>query len=204
MTLLREPTTVTAAEYLVCERAAETKSEYSRGEIRPMPGASRKHNLIATNILASLHIQLRKQPCEVYPSDMRVKVPATGLYTYPDVTVVADEARLEDATQDILLNPTLIVEVLSDSTETYDRGEKFHSYRTIESLQEYVMIAQDSYHVEHYARQPNGQWLLSEAISLAETLHLSTIDCDLPLANVYDKVAISQKAENSRLNGHLN
>lgn len=196
---------LTPEEYLAFERKSKTKHEYFAGRLVEMAaGATRAHNLIVSNVIFVFMRQLRGRSGEVYPSEIRVKVPATGLYTYPDVTVVATEARLEDPERDILLNPTIIVEVLSDSTENYDRGEKFHSYRTIESLQEYVMIAQDSYHIEHYVRQPNGQWLLSEATTLAETIHLPTIACDLPLADVYDKVTLTPKPEKSRFNGRLN
>ncbi|MEZ4734042.1 MAG: Uma2 family endonuclease [Caldilineaceae bacterium] len=195
---------LTPAEYLAFERKSKTKHEYYAGRIVEMAGATKAHNLIGSNVIFILMRQLRGRSGEVYPSDMRVKIPATGLYTYPDVIVVATEALLEDAERDILLNPTIIVEVLSASTENYDRGEKFHSYRTIESLQEYVMIAQDSHHIEHYVRQPNGQWLLSEATSLAETIHLPTIDCALPLSDVYDKVTVVPKTASSRFNGHVN
>jgi Uma2 family endonuclease len=121
---------------------------------------------------------------------MRVKISPTGLYTYPDVTVVCGEAQFEDTQQDTLLNPTLIVEVLSESTEAYDRGGKFAHYRKLASLMEYVLIAQTKPHVEHYVRQPDNRWLLAEADSLHQTLHLPSIDCHLALAEVYDKVSI--------------
>jgi Uma2 family endonuclease len=121
---------------------------------------------------------------------MRVKISPTGLYAYPDVTVVCGEARFEDTQQDTLLNPTLIVEVLSDSTEAYDRGGKFAHYRKLGSLMEYVLIAQTKPHVEHYVRQPDNRWLLAEADSLHHSLHLPSIDCRLSLAEVYDKVEI--------------
>jgi len=121
---------------------------------------------------------------------MSVKISPTGLYTYPDVTVVCDAAQFEDTRQDTLLNPTLIVEVLSESTEAYDRGGKFAHYRKLTSLMEYVLIAQTKPHVEHYVRQPDNRWLLAEADSLHQTLHLPSIDCHLVLAEVYDKVDI--------------
>jgi len=121
---------------------------------------------------------------------MRVKISPTGLYTYPDITVVCSEAQFEDTQQDTLLNPTLIVEVLSESTEAYDRGGKFAHYRKLTSLMEYVLIAQTKPHVEHYVRQPDNRWLLAEADSLHQTLHLPSIDCHLVLAEVYDKVDI--------------
>ena len=132
--------------------------------------------------------RLRGRACRVLPSDMRVKVSPTGLYTYPDVVVVCDQPQFADEQRDTLLNPTLIVEVLSESTKDYDRGEKFEHYRMLPSLSEYVLIAQDKYHVEHFVRQPDNRWLLSETNLLEDTIHLSSIACDLALAEVYDKV----------------
>ena len=130
----------TPEEYLALERQAQYKSEYYAGEIFAMAGASRWHNLIVTNVLRELSLQLKGRPCTTYPSAMRVKISPTGLYTYPDVTVVCGAARFEDTQQDTLLNPTLIVEVLSESTEAYDRGGKFAHYRKLNSLLEYVLI----------------------------------------------------------------
>ena len=180
----------TPEEYLALERQAQCKSEYYAGEMFAMAGASRWHNLIVTNVIRELSIQLKGRPCTTYPSDMRLKVNPTGLYTYPDVTVVCGEARFEDNQQDTLLNPTLIVEVLSESTEAYDRGGKFAHYRKLTSLMEYVLITQTKPHIEHYVRQPDNQWLLSEGDSLPDTIHLPSIECHLALAEVYDKVDI--------------
>jgi Uma2 family endonuclease len=180
----------TAEEYLALERQAECKSEYYAGDIFAMAGASRWHNLIVANVVGELSQQRKGRPCATYPSNMRVKISPTGLYTYPDVTVVCGEAQFEDTQQDTLLNPTLIVEVLSESTEAYDRGGKFAHYRKLASLMEYVLIAQTKPHVEHYVRQPDNRWLLAEADGLHQTLHLPSIDCHLALAEVYDKVDI--------------
>jgi Uma2 family endonuclease len=180
----------TPEEYLALERQAQCKSEYYAGEIFAMAGASRWHNLIVTNVLRELSLQLKGRPCTTYPSDMRVKVSPTGLYTYPDVTVVCGEAQFEDNQQDTLLNPTLIVEVLSESTEAYDRGGKFAHFRKLTSLMEYVLITQTKPHIEHYVRQPDNRWLLSEVDSLPHAIHLPSIDCHLALAEVYDKVDI--------------
>jgi Uma2 family endonuclease len=154
----------------------------------------RNHNLIVANLTGELQAQLRGRPCEVYPADMRVKVSETGLYTYPDV-VVCGEPRFEDEHVDTLLNPTLIVEVLSPSTETYDRGEKFAQYRKLASLREYVMIAQDRFRIEHYVRQGKEQWLLTEASDLGDTVHLPSIGCDLQLSEAYDRVTIGAPDE---------
>ena len=157
----------TPEEYLALERQAPCKSEYYAGEIFAMAGASRWHDLTVTNVLRELSLQLKGQPCTTYPSDMRVKVSPTGLYTYPDVIVVCGEAQFEDHQQDTLLNPTLIVEVLSESTEAYDRGGKFTHYRKLPSLVEYVLITQTKPHIEHYVRQSDNRWLLAEADSPA-------------------------------------
>ena len=182
----------TPEEYLILERQAEYKSEYLNGEIFAMTGASRRHNLVAGNVFASLHNQLRKRPCEIYPSDMRVKVSPTGLYTYPDVVVVCAEPLFDDKQKDTLLNPTVLIEVLSKSTASYDRGEKFAHYRKLDSLTEYLVVAQDKYHVEHYTRQSGNQWLLSETDDIQKTIHLSSIECDLALADIYDKVEVDK------------
>lgn len=175
-------------EYLKLERQAEYKSEYVNGEIFAMSGASEEHNLIVMNVAAALHAQFRGRPCKVYANDMRVKVSPTGLYTYPDVVAVWGEAQLEDAHLDTLLNPTLLVEVLSSSTEAYDRGEKAEHYRRLPSLAEYLLISQDKPHLEHYRRQADGRWLLSEASQLHALISLPTIACTLRLAAVYDRV----------------
>jgi Uma2 family endonuclease len=183
---------VTPEEYLALERKAEYKSEYLHGEIFAMTGASRKHNLVTGNILAELNRQLRGKPGEVYASKMRVKVTATGLYTYPDVVVVCGEPKFEDESVDTLLNPTLLVEVLSQSTERYDRIAKSSYYRTLDSLAEHLLVAQDEVRLEQYIKQANGQWLLFECSSLDKVVELPSISCSLALGDVYDKVALDQ------------
>ena len=183
---------ISEEEYLVYERASTVKHEYYRGRIYAMTGAKEPHNLIAGNTLATLHSQLRRKPCRVYPSDMRVKVLRTGLNTYPDITVACGQPQFTDAVRDTLINPAMIIEILSESTERYDRGLKFENYRTIDTLQDYLLIAQDHYHIEHYARQPNGQWLLTEATHLDAAIDLQSIDCRLLLEDVYEKVEIER------------
>lgn len=180
-------TRLTPEEYLALERAAEFKSEFFDGQIYAMTGASRVHCLITGNIAAALHTRLRGRACEAYISLMRVKVSPTGLYTYPDVTVVCGEARFEDDQVDTLLNPTVIIEVLSESTEKYDRGQKFAHYRRLESLQEYLLIAQSQVRVERYARQ-GEQWLLSEVSDRDGEVNLEAIGCRLALREIYDRV----------------
>jgi Uma2 family endonuclease len=179
---------ITPEEYLAIERQAAYKSEYFNGEMFAMSGASPRHVLIVTNVVAELRRQLKQRPCTVYSTDLRVKVSPTGLYTYPDVIVVCDQPQFNDEQKDTLLNPTLIVEVLSESTKDYDRGEKFEHYRTLTSLAEYVLIAQDKPHFEHFVRQPDNRWLLAETNRLEDTIHLPSIACDLALAEIYDKV----------------
>jgi Uma2 family endonuclease len=179
---------ITPEEYLARERQAEQKSEYFNGEIFAMSGASPRHVLIVTNVVAELRGQLKQRPCTVYSTDLRVKVSATGLYTYPDVVVVCDTPQFDAEHKDTLLNPTLIVEVLSDSTEGYDRGGKFEQYRTLPSFVEYVLIAQDKHHVEHFVRQADNRWILSETNRLEDTITLTSIDCTLALQEVYDKI----------------
>jgi Uma2 family endonuclease len=180
-------------EYLARERRAEIKSEYHDGEVFAVSGASRAHNLIVTNFVRELSLRLRDRGCEVYPSDMRVKVDPTGLYTYPDVIVVCGEPAFEDEHVDTLLNPTLLIEVLSESTEAYDRGKKFEHYRKIDTVQGVVLVAQDEARAERFTRQPDGQWLLGEASGLEAALHLASIDVTLPLADIYDKVSFENE-----------
>jgi Uma2 family endonuclease len=187
-----QPSTyISPEEYLSLERKAEGRSEYLNGEIFAMVGASRAHNLIVTNITREVSQQLKGKPCELYSTDMRVRVPATGLYTYPDVVVVCGEPVFEDEHVDTLLNPTLIMEVLSGSTESYDRGKKFSHYQTVSSLVEYLLVAQDEYRIEQFVKQPDGHWLYTDARSPEGSLELASIQCVLTLKEVYDKVALS-------------
>ncbi len=185
-------------EYLAFERESEIRHEYVDGEIFAMSGASRKHNRISWNVVEALGPQLRGGDCEGFVSDMRVRIPATSSlprrgtddkFTYPDVVVVCGEAQMEEEEGlEILLNPTLIVEVLSPSTEDYDRGRKFAYYRSIPSLQLYLLAAQDRVHVERFERQESGLWVLYETDDPAETLELPAIGASLALEDVYYRV----------------
>ena len=189
----------TPEEYLALERKAEHKSEYVNGKIYAMSGASREHNLITTNISGELYAQLKGKPCELYSSDLRVKVSPTGMYTYPDVVVVCGRPALEDDQFDTLTNPTLIVEVLSPSTEAYDRGEKFAHYRRLESLVEYVLVSQDKIRVEHFVRQEHASndWLFTEVQN--GVLRLTSIHCEVSIDAIYDRVVFSSdEAEQAR------
>lgn len=147
----------TAEEYLAFERESEEKHEFVDGQVSLTAGASHNHNLIVSNLIYALGIQIRPTPYEIYASLMRLRVQKN--YVYPDVLVVAHKPLLEDQYQDTLLNPTVIIEVLSPSTEQYDRGKKFHNYRTLDSLQEYLLISQNTQRIEHYLRQQNNAWL---------------------------------------------
>jgi Uma2 family endonuclease len=182
-----KPSLLTPGEYLALERKSEIRSEYIGGRMYAMSGASRRHALIASNLHGEIWMRLRGRACEVYMNDLRVKVTPTGMYTYPDIVAVCGEVLLEDGHFDTLLNPTVIVEVLSESTEAYDRGEKFAHYRRLETLREYVLVAQDKIRVEHFRRE-GEEWILSEVSGPDATLHLGSIDCDIALSAIYEKV----------------
>jgi Uma2 family endonuclease len=179
--------TITPAEYLEAERAAESKSEYYAGQVSAMTGASLAHNRIVSNLVRVLGNELEGTPCEVLPSDMRLHVVATGLYTYPDVTIVCGVPELEDEHRDTLLNPIVLIEVLSASTESYDRGQKAEHYRQIPSLQEYLIVRQDAPRIERYHRRSEREWTLTEAIGFEEGVQLASVPCSLALREVYER-----------------
>jgi Uma2 family endonuclease len=178
---------ITAEEYLRRERQAETKSEYFDGQMFAMAGASRRHVVIAGNVTAALHAQLRGRDCEVYPADMRVKVSETGLYTYPDVVVACGEPEFEDSSLDTLLNPKVVVEVLSLSTERYDRGAKLAHYQRLSTLSDCILISQDRVSIDHYRRTSAG-WIHAELNDLMARLEIQSIECTLSLEATYDRV----------------
>lgn len=189
MVAMRQRHYWTPEEYLAFERASDTRHEYMDGEILDLAGASRNHGIVSGNTFASLHQQLRQRDCLIFQGDMRVKTSDESLYTYPGVVVVCGERHFDDAAYiDTLVNPTVIIEVLSPSTEQYDRDRKFRRYRSIESLQEYVLIAQDKPLIEMYIRQPEGKWLIAEAQGLDAEIALDSIQCRLALADIYEKV----------------
>ncbi len=185
----------TLKEYLALERRAECKHEFIDGQIVAMTGASANHNQIAMNVGVSLYLQLGDKPCRVFQSDMRVQVDPARFYTYPDLVVVCGEEQYGDGELDMLLNPTLIVEILSPSTEAYDRGEKFRRYRSVGSLQEYVLIAQDRPHVERFMGQSGGDWVLSEFEELDTGVDLKSIGCQLLMSDVYRRVSFPEISE---------
>ncbi len=178
----------TVEEYLAYERQAEFRHELIGGEIVAMSGASRIHGRISWDIAGALHPQLASGDCEGFVSDMRVRIPMTERYTYPDIVVVCGEARFEDDELDTLVNPALIIEILSPSTEDHDRGRKLFHYRSIPSLQAILLVAQDQVHVEQLARQPDGSWLLTESDDRDAVLDLAAIGARLVLADVYRRL----------------
>ena len=178
----------TVKEYLAFERQSDVKHEYFAGELFAMSGASRAHNRISWNVTVALGPQLEKRACEGYAADMRVHIPATDRYTYPDIVVVCGEPEFEDAEVDTLLNPTLIIEILSPSTEDHDRGRKLFDYRSIPSLKSIVLVAQNQVHVEQLARQDDGSWNLTETDDVQTTVDLRGLEAHLKLADVYRRV----------------
>lgn len=178
----------TESEYLAYERESDTRHEFIDGHVLAMSGASREHNLITSSAHFSLYGQLRGKGCELYQGDMRVHVSSTRTYTYPDLVVVCGKPEFIDEDVDTLLNPTLIIEVLSPSTESYDRGKKFQNLWQVASLREYVLIAADQPRIESFTRQSAGKWLLTAAVGLEQTITLTSIGCALSLAEVYEQV----------------
>lgn len=189
MSTLPQSSALTAEEYLARERQAEFKSEYFNGEIFPMPGANRWHNLIASNIIRIVDNQLLKHDCNIYCCSMRVKIVKIRKYVYPDVVITRSKELFEDDQMDVLLNPVSIFEILSDSTEAYDRGKKFQHYQFIDSLAEYILITQDAIRVEQYVRQSDRTWLYLEYQSIDDVIKLESVDCELPLKELYVNVS---------------
>lgn len=177
----------TPEEYLILERKATLKSEYLSGEIFAMSGASLEHGLITLDIATELNIKLRGRECKVVTNDMRVMTSPEVSYFYPDVVVFCGEPQFEDNTFDTLLNPVIIIEVLSPSTEEYDRGEKFEYYKQLPSLKEYLLVAQNKVDVEHHVLQEK-QWQSNKLIGLHESVILASIGCKLSLNEIYRRV----------------
>lgn len=181
-------TRITSQEYLAQEREAEFRSEFYFGETFAMAGASRSHNLIAGNIFAAIHSQIASRDCEVYQGDMRVKISASGVYVYPDVVVACEQPKFEDTKLDTLLNPRVLVEVLSNTTEIYDRGTKWRHYQSLPALREYILVSQSSALVEIYHRTADEQWLYGAYHEPSQPIKLDSIDCQLQLAQIYAEV----------------
>jgi Uma2 family endonuclease len=178
---------ISPEEYLELERNSLEKHEYYQGEIFAMAGAKENHNLIVSNLIGLFYMKFKLTPCVVYPSDMRVSIDSKRHYTYPDVSLICGERKFLDKNNDTLLNPSVIIEVLSESTENYDRSKKFESYRKIASLQEYVLVASDRKKIEIFTKSNDGRWYLSES-GPSETIEISSVNVQLSLNEVYDKI----------------
>jgi Uma2 family endonuclease len=178
----------TPEEFLLFERAAEYKNEYRYGRIHAKQGESRWHNLIHTNLLATLASQLEGRDLYIYPSMMRTKTPDSLLYAYPDVSVAHRNAQFEDDKFDTLLDPILIIEIVSPTSEIYDRTQKFTDYRKIESLAEYILISESEYRVTRFSNQPNGEWVFEESTQIDDMFELHSINCALEMKEVYNRV----------------
>ncbi len=195
----------TPEEYLACEREADERHEWLDGLIYAMAGESPSHSLISSNVNAILNLQLRGKPCATYSPNMKVysRLPTDlglkGLFSYPDCLVVCDQPLFYDQHRDVITNPRLVIEVLSPTTERYDRGKKFHRYQQNASLTDYVLIAQAYPSVEHYARQAEGNWVYSITTELTASVALGSLECRLPLAEVYDRIEFPALPEDEPL-----
>jgi Uma2 family endonuclease len=181
-------TRVTPDEYLAAERLSEYRSEYLDGGVYPVTGASTNHSRIVLDLGAELSSQSRGRGCEVFVIDMKVRLPGSRKFFYPDVVVVCGELQYHDSRKDIITNPDLVVEVLSPSTEAFDRGAKFEAYQTIDSLKEYLLVSQDKPRVEQFVRNGDGKWTYAAAEGLESSLALPSIECTLNLSAVYKRV----------------
>ena len=181
----------TSSEYLSLERQSEIRHEYLDGFVYAMAGESPAHSPICFNLSVVIGTQLRGTSCRGFSPNMKVRAGEAGLYSYPDLAVACGEPAFEDKHGDVLLNPTVVFEVLSRSTEAYDRGEKFERYKKVETLRDYVLVSQDQPRIERFSLQPDGTWSKSEVSGLDSTLALDTINCRIPLAEVYERIAFS-------------
>ena len=186
---------ITPEEYLALERKAETRSEYLDGEMFPMPGVTLQHVRIVVNLLVYLNTQFRDRPFEALGPELRLKVSPTGLYTYPDVMILGSDAKSEDTHNDTMLDPCVIFEVLSDSTESYDRGKKFAHYRSLDSLKEYFLVSQKEFRVERFARQEEGNWLYSEVTDPKGAIEIASAACRLQISQIYERVRFEDSSD---------
>ena len=177
-------------DYLAAERKAEMRHEYVGGQLFDMEGASENHNIIVANLTTSLVNQMRRRDCLVFASDMKVRITAEDACKYPDITAICGKREFFDDRRDVLLNPSLIIEVLSKSTEAYDRGEKFALYRQLPTLREYILVSQDRRRIELYVQQSDSRWLLTEYNKADDEVPVESVDCILALRDVYDKVEL--------------
>ena len=182
-------------EFLAFERASDIRHEYIGGQIIAMSGARRNHNVIAANLCTEISNNIEDKNCEIYVADMRVFLPETSEYAYPDITVVCGEPVFQDDVLDTLLNPVVIIEVLSDSTEAYDRGLKFRLYRSIKTLREYILVSPNQPRIEKYVLHGDGFWMLSETVGLDSALALESINAKIPLSKIYRKITFEDSDE---------
>lgn len=182
---------LTPDEYLARERLADVRSEYFRGEVFVMAGGTRHHNRVKENLAGELFARLKGSPCQSFSSDQRVKVSATGLFTYPDVVIVCGKPEYAPEDANTLINPVAVIEVLSDSTESYDRGAKFRNYQQVMSLREYVLVSQNEPIVERYVRQPDNDWLLTTTTGLEGTFAFASLPIQLPMADIFRDVDLT-------------
>ncbi|MBF0225787.1 MAG: Uma2 family endonuclease [Desulfobacterales bacterium] len=190
--LLQEKNKISPEEYLDLERVSAIKSEYFDGEVFAMAGASREHNQISANIVRVLGNHLLEKPCSVFSSDMKVKIWQIEKYTYPDIVVVCGNEEYDDENNDILLNPIVIIEILSDSTEAYDRGDKFSHYQLIDSFSEYILVSQYFCKIEKFSRQKDETWIYSKYNNMEDIVSIESVKCELPISEIYRKVNFSQ------------
>ena len=186
---------VSYEQYLTSERTATYKSEFYRGELFAMVGGSPQHNSIGVNLVVALRNRLRGTGCRPFNSDQRIRIPANGMATYPDVSIVCGDLQLDDQDRDAITNPVVLFEVLSKSTERYDRGKKFDLYRPLESFKEYILVAQNEAHVERFLRQDDGSWVLNVIKGTDALLPLSSVNCELPLSEIYEDVEFKDVEE---------
>ena len=179
---------ITPEQYLEFERAAEFHHEYHDGVVYAMSGGSHAHALLISSLTGMLYTALRKSACTVTNSDMRMRVTSNGFHTYPDIMVQCEDPRYADGRKDTLVNPTVVIEVFSPSTEGCDRGFKFHQYKLVESLQEYALVSQTEPRVEIFRRQPSGAWLMRESTGLQARSLFQSINCEIDLADLYERI----------------
>ena len=179
-------------DYLVLERKAPTKSEYYKGEVFAMSGASKEHNKIVAGTIVEIGQHLKGKKCSIMTRDTRVCNPLNTLFTYPDVVVTCEEEEYLDTEFDTLLNPTIIIEVLSKSTKSYDRKSKFAEYKTLDSFQEYILIDQNKCYIETYFKEKPNSWLGTDYKDITNTIYLKSLDCSIEIADIYDNIVLKK------------
>ena len=183
---------ISPEQYLEMERASEVKHEYYQGEVFAMSGASIPQNYVFHNVYGSLVISLKGKNCKPFGSDLRIHIPENGLYTYPDITIICGKPETTDNFEDSVTNPSVIIEILSKSTQDYDRGTKFALYRSIKSLKEYILVNSRAVSVEHNTRQPDNSWVLTEFKQLSDSFIISSIGLTLHLKDIYEDVTFEE------------